>query len=85
MRKDIKNYELVEKLSNDFLYDFVCLRHKLGMTQDQMAKKSGVLRDKVTKIEIGMYTPNITSLFEILGPLGYTIKICKIKEKNDNE
>lgn len=74
------NYELEEKLYQEFNYDFVCLRHKLGYTQAQMADKSNVLRDKIAKIERGIYAPNIKSLIKILGPLGYTIKIEKIKK-----
>ena len=68
-------------LESDFLFDFIKLRHELGLTQSEMAKKSGVLRDKITKIEIGLYSPNLTSLLKILGPLGYTLKIEKIKKR----
>jgi len=72
------NFELEEKLYQEFNYDFTCLRHKLGLTQQDMADKSNVLRDKIAKIERGIYPPNIKSLIKILGPLGYTIKIEKI-------
>ena len=74
----IEKYAVEEKLYQDFIFDFVVLRHKLGLTQAQMAEKSDVLRDKIAKIEAGIYPPNIKSLFKILGPLGYTIKIEKI-------
>ena len=78
-------FELEEKLYQEFNYDFVCLRHKLGMTQQEMADKSNVLRDKIAKIERGIYPPNIKSLLKILGPLGYTLKIVKIDEEEINE
>lgn len=78
---DIERFELEEKLYQEFNYDFISLRHELGLTQAQMAEKANVLRDKVTKIELGMYAPNIKSLIKILGPLGYTIKIEKIKKE----
>ena len=71
-----------EKLNQDFIFEFIELRHKLGLTQQEMANKSSVLRDKVAKIETGIYSPNIKSLFKILGPLGYTIKIEKIDSKD---
>ena len=71
---------LEEKLYQDFNYDFTCLRHKLGLTQQEMADKTNVLRDKIAKIERGIYPPNIKSVLKILGPLGYTIKIEKIKD-----
>lgn len=75
-----EKYVLEEKLYQDFNYEFTCLRHKLGLTQQEMADKSNVLRDKIAKIERGIYPPNIKSLFKILGPLGYTIKIEKIED-----
>lgn len=76
-----ENLMLEEKLYQDFNYDFTCLRHKLGLTQQEMADKSNVLRDKIAKIERGIYPPNIKSVLKILGPLGYTIKIEKIDDK----
>ena len=69
-----------EKLNQDFIFEFIELRHKLGLTQQEMANKSSVLRDKIAKIEAGIYPPNIKSLFKILGPLGYTIKIERIQD-----
>ena len=68
-----------ENLNQEFIFEFVELRHKLGLTQQEMADKSNVLRDKIAKIEAGIYPPNIKSLFKILGPLGYTIRIEKIE------
>ncbi len=77
----IKQYEMEEKLFQDFIYDFAVLRHELGLTQQEMADKSNVLRDKIAKIERGIYPPNIRSVLKILGPLGYTIKIEKMDNK----
>lgn len=76
----VDEYINEERLNQEFLVDFIQLRHKLGLTQAQMADKSNVLRDKIAKIEAGIYPPNIKSLFKILGPLGYTIKIEKIQD-----
>lgn len=78
--KRINEYEIEEEIYQQFLLDFVELRHKLGLTQQEMADKANVLRDKIAKIEAGIYAPNIKSVFKILGPLGYTIKIQKNKE-----
>ena len=76
----VDNLILEAELYQDFMFDFVNLRHELGLTQEEMAKRSNVLRDKIAKIERGIYPPNVKSLFKILGPLGYTIKIEKIKK-----
>ena len=79
MRK-VNEFILEEKLYQDFIFNFAKIRHELGLTQVEMAKKSNVLRDKIAKIEAGIYPPNVMSLFKILGPLGYTIKIEKIEK-----
>lgn len=83
MMDRIEEFISEEKLNQEFIFEFIKLRHKLGLTQVQMAKKSNVLRDKIAKIEAGIYPPNIKSLFKILGPLGYTIRISKIDEDRE--
>ena len=77
----VDEYIIEERLNQEFIFDFIQLRHKLGLTQAEMADKSNVLRDKIAKIERGIYPPNIKSVLKILGPLGYTIKIKKIDDK----
>ncbi len=73
---------------NDFEYDFICefikTRYDLGLTQQEMADKSNVLRDKIAKVEAGIYSPNIRSLSKILEPLGYRIKLVKQDELNES-
>ena len=76
----VNEFILEETLYQEFIFDFLELRHELGLTQVEMAKKSNVLRDKIAKIEAGIYSPNVKSLFKILGPLGYTIKNEKIEK-----
>lgn len=79
----MKSKKYIEGLS-DFEFDFICelikLRSELGLTQKEMADKSGVLRDKFAKIEAGIYSPNLRSLSKILEPLGYRITITKKEE-----
>ncbi len=80
MKKQEK-YELENRLVQDLIYEFVTLRHELGLTQKELAEKSNVLRTKITKIESGLVVPSLTSLIDILGPLGYTMHIGKIEKK----
>ena len=81
--KKIEQFVIEEKLYQDFIYDFAILRHKLGLTQQEMADKSNVLRDKIAKIEAGIYPPNIKSILKIIGPHGYTIRIEKINNEEE--
>ena len=50
-------------------------------TQELFSKYSGVSRTKIARIENGSHSPSVLSLLEILGPIGYTIKIDKVQKK----
>lgn len=73
-----------EKILQDFEYDLICdfikLRKEKGLTQAELGRISGVLREKIAKIENHLNSPQLNSLFEILVPIGYTLKIVQIKE-----
>ena len=73
-----KNYIEVaynpEELNEIFIKEY-------NLTQDLFSKYSGVSREKIARIECGASSPSILSLLKILGPIGYTIKIEKVKNK----
>ena len=75
-----------EKLLLDLEYSFICdfikLRKEKGLTQKSLAELSGVIREKVAKIENHLNSPQINSLIKILEPIGYTVKIVPIKKKD---
>lgn len=69
------------KLNETFVKEFKRFRKENNLTQDLMSKFSGVPRTKIARIEAGTHSPSILSLLEILGPIGYTIKIEKVRRK----
>ncbi|MGN0992404.1 MAG: helix-turn-helix domain-containing protein [Bacilli bacterium] len=75
-----------EKLLLDLEYDFICdfikLRKEKGLTQKSLAELSGVIREKIAKIENHINSPQINSLIKILEPIGYTVKIVPIEKKD---
>ena len=83
---DYVNYIEVDKtpkeLEDEFLNDFVSFRKENNLTQELLALYSKVNRVKISRIEAGMHSPTIKNLLQIIGPLGYTIKIGKIKKRN---
>ena len=82
LEQDIETMELEYEL----ICDFIKLRHELGLTQQQMADESGVIRELISILETRKKTPQITTLIKILRPFGYTLSITKIKEyKYDKE
>ena len=74
-----------EKLLLDLEYSFICdfikLRKEKGLTQKSLAELSGVIREKIAKIENHINSPQINSLIKILEPIGYTVKIVPIDKK----
>ena len=71
-----------EELEKDFITDFISFRKENNLTQELLGLYSIVSRTKVARIESGMHSPTVKNLIQILGPIGYTIKIEKIKKKS---
>ena len=71
-----------EELNKMFVKDFARFRRENNLTQTLLSKYSGVNREKIARIELGMHSPSIKSILKILGPVGYTLKIEKIEKKD---
>ncbi len=69
-----------EELNQIFIKEFIRFRKENNLTQDLFSKYSKVSRTKIARIENGSSSPTIKSLLSILGPLGYTIKIEKVRK-----
>lgn len=70
-----------DELNEIFIKEFIRFRKENNLTQDLFAKYSKVSRTKIARIEAGITSPSILSLLQILGPIGYTIKIVKVPKK----
>ena len=68
------------ELEQDFINDFISFRKENNLTQELLALYSKVNRVKISRIESGMHSPSVKNLLNILGPLGYTIKIEKVRK-----
>lgn len=71
-----------EELNEIFTKEFIRFRKENNLTQDLFSKYSGVSREKIARIEAGMHSPSVLNLLKVIGPIGYTIKIVKVKDKN---
>lgn len=76
----IETEKTPEELNEDFINDFIAFRKENNLTQELLSLYSKVNRVKIARIESGMHSPTIKNLIDILGPLGYTVKIEKIKK-----
>lgn len=70
------------ELQEIFRKEFIRFRKENNLTQELFSKYSKVSRTKIARIEAGSCSPSILSLLQILGPIGYTIKIEKVKKKS---
>lgn len=86
---DYINYIEVDKtpdeLYKDFIKDFVSFRKENNLTQELLSLYSNVNRVKIARIESDMHSPTIKAMIDILGPLGYTLKIEKVNKKKKVE
>ena len=78
----IEPIKSLEELEKDFISDFTAFRKENNLTQEMLGLYSKVSRVKVARIESGMHSPTVKNLIQILGPIGYTIKIEKIKKRS---
>ena len=70
-----------QELNKIFIKDFIRFRKENNLTQELFSKYSKVPRTKIARIEAGITSPSVFSLLQILGPIGYTIKIEKVPKK----
>ncbi len=75
----IKINKTLKELENDFIKEFKFIRKTNNLTQQLLADYSNTSREKIARIETKKHSPSIRSLIKILGSIGYTIKIEKIK------
>ena len=74
-----------EELYKEFIKDFVSFRKENNLTQELLSLYSKVNRVKIARIESDMHSPTIKAMIDILGPLGYTLKIEKVNKKKKKE
>ena len=82
---DVKKYEERKKMIKDMEYNiienFIKLRKEAGMSQEKLASETNMIRTTVARIERSMNSPQLSTMLELLEPLGYTLKIVPIKGK----
>lgn len=55
-------------------------REARGISQRELAELSGVKQPAIARLERMQATPQIDTLFKLLSPLGYTIKIVPLED-----
>lgn len=80
----ISSYIEREKQISDMEYElvteFIRLRKEANLSQQDIANQTNIIRTTVARIENGMNSPQIKTMLQMLEPLGYMLKIEKIKK-----
>lgn len=80
--KELENEKRLMDLEYNLICEFIKLRGELGLTQQQMANDTGVVREMISVIENGRKHPQINTLIKLLEPYGYTLSITKISKED---
>lgn len=74
-----KEDETAIAFEKDLINSIIDIREKKGMSQVELAEKANVKQSQIARFEKAVHSPQINSLIKILYPLGYTLKLEKIK------
>lgn len=74
----IKKEKLLAELEYNLVEDFINIRKSEGITQQDLAENSMVIRQTINRIENLVTSPQISTMLKLLEPMGYTLKIVKI-------
>lgn len=79
VRENIQALSEFEKeqidLAAELVAQIINRRAELGLTQRQLAEKSGVKQSAIARLESQAVVPRIDTLYKLLRPLGLKIKL----------
>lgn len=73
-----KRNELLNEIEWKLIDDFIQVRKNHGLSQQKMADQCNAIRETIARIETRVMTPSISTMIDLLEPLGLTLKIEKI-------
>lgn len=86
VRKELnftKEEEEEMKLEMELIKTTIDVRKKANLTQQELSELTGIIQPSIAKIENFVRTPQYTTLMRLLRPMGYTIKVVPINEKEE--
>lgn len=61
------------------------IRTEKDLTQEELADKSGVAQDKISKLENNNHNPTLDTVFRLLGALNYEIELRERSGSDEDE
>lgn len=78
----IAKEQLLMELEYQLIKEFVTIRKK-SITQQELAERSKIVRQTINRIENCLTSPQLSTMIKLLNPLGLTLKIVPIEEKEE--
>lgn len=69
------------ELEKDLIRTMVAIREEKGLTQSQLAEMCNLKQPVIARMETSVHSPQINSLLKVLTPLGYTLQIVPMGNK----
>lgn len=85
-----ENFEILvenekKRVKNQILKSYIALRQEKGITQKEMAERTGMKRTNVVRIESGKYVPTIEVLTKLAVALDMELEIRLVKKELSDE
>jgi len=77
-----KEEEREIQLEIELIEAIIEARRKNEFSQRDLSKMTGIKQPAIARIERRLCSPNTATLIKLLYPMGYTIKVVPLKEKN---
>ena len=74
--------ENIIALEKELIKTLVQIREEKGLTQSELADLCQVKQPVIARMESAVHSPQINSLLKVLVPLGYTLQVVPIENKN---
>jgi len=70
-----------QRVGTDIVAQYVALRKKLGYTQEDISKATGIARPNIARIESGKNTPTLEVLTKLAGALDMELEIRFVEKE----
>ena len=70
-----------QRIGTDIVAQYVKLRKKLGYTQEDISKATGIARPNIARIESGKNTPTLEVLTKLAGALDMALEIRFVEKE----
>ena len=79
------NVEIVSDEEFDLICKYIKLRNESNISQSELARRGGISRSTVARMEKNMHSMSISNFTKLLSALGYKLEIAKKEDVNESK